>query len=96
MSNNKQDHSGDTNKMVSSVEWQYNELMMINFQYATNRITPGYFQEQLEKIKEQAKEMHRQEIIRAGANHCYPTIGIAIQDAEEYYNEIYKSKENEK
>lgn len=45
-----------------------------------------------ENVFEQAKEMHKQEIIRAGADHCYPTEEIAIQDAEQYYNQTFKSE----
>lgn len=46
-----------------------------------------------ENVFEQAKEMHKQEIIRAGADHCYPSEEIAIQDAEQYYNETFKKTE---
>lgn len=77
----------NTNKIInkqSSVEWQYSELMLINFQYATNRITPGYFQEQLEKIKEQAKAMHKEEIINSNWEASEDT-----ERAEQYYNRTF-------
>ncbi len=67
--------------MISSIDWLVEKLYHPNVDLSYHKL-----------IIEQAKEMHRQEIIRAGANHCYPTIEIAIQDAEEYYNEIYKSE----
>ena len=65
----------------SSIEWLYKELL---------NSEPNILE--WNKLLEQAKEMHKQEIIRAGANHCYPTMEIAIQEAEEYYNVIYKSE----
>jgi hypothetical protein len=50
------------NKQQTAVEWQHIELMRINFEYATNKITPREFQEQTKYILEQAKEMHRKEL----------------------------------
>ena len=44
------------------------------------------------KAFEQAKAMEKEQIIRAGADHCYPTEEIAIQYAEQYYNETFKSE----
>lgn len=64
--------------MISSIDWLVETFKLTNVDLSHHKL-----------IIEQAKEMHRQEIIRAGAHHCYPTMEIAIQDAEEYYNEIY-------
>ena len=41
---------------------------------------------------EQAKEMEKEQIIRAAADHCYPTCELAKIDAEEYYNKTFKSE----
>lgn len=49
----------------SVVEWQHDELMRINFEYATQKITPRDFQEQTKKTLEQAKEMEEE---RRGCN----------------------------
>ena len=72
MNNN---HIGNTNKMISSIDWLAKKL----------DIAPD------NPLLIQAKEMHEDEIIRAAAHHCYPNAEMAIQDAVEYYNEIYKS-----
>ena len=72
----------------SSVEWLFDELARINFEYATNKITPRDFQEQKEKIKQQAKSMQKEEIINAtvyGARF----IGVCTLDVEQYYNETF-------
>lgn len=45
----------------SVVEWQHAELMRINFEYATSKITPRDFQEQTKKNLEQAKEMEKEQ-----------------------------------
>jgi hypothetical protein len=37
-----------------------------------------------------AKELEKQQIIDAAANHCYPTCELARIDAEQYYSETYK------
>ena len=42
------------------------------------------------KILMKAEEMHKEQIINAAANHCYPTEGEALRYAEQYYNETYK------
>lgn len=85
MSNNKQ----------SSVEWLFDELARINFEYATNKITPRDFQEQKEKIKQQAKAMHKEEhgqtwdksienFEERGRNEMRAWV-----DFDEYYNETF-------
>ena len=37
---------------------------------------------------EQAKEMEKEQIIRAGADHCYPTKEIAIQFAIKFFSRV--------
>jgi hypothetical protein len=77
------------NKQQTAVEWQHLELVRINFEYATNKITPREFQEQTKYILEQAKEMEKEQIIVAASDHCYPTCELATIDAEQYYKETY-------
>ena len=43
-------------------------------------------------LVEQAKEMEKQQLIQAAADHCYPTCELARIDAEQYYNKTFKSK----
>lgn len=43
-------------------------------------------------ILEQAKALHKEEIIKFAADHCYPTYELAKIDAEDYYNKTFKSE----
>ena len=45
-----------------------------------------------EKVIKQAKEMEKEQIIAAAADHSYPTEEIALKYAEQYYNETFKSE----
>jgi hypothetical protein len=40
-------------------------------------------------LVQQAKEMEKEQIIKAASDHCYPTCELATIDAEQYYNETY-------
>jgi|LakMenEpi03Aug12_release.lakeMendotaPanAssembly.Ray.scaffolds.fasta_scaffold3695903_1 hypothetical protein len=71
----------------TAVEWQHVELMRINFEYATMKITPREFQEQTKDILDKAKEMEKQQIIDANWEASEDT-----DRAEQYYNETFKSK----
>lgn len=55
MSNNKQ----------SSVEWLNDELASLNFDYLTGQIDNKEYNERHKEIIEQAKAMHKEEIIYA-------------------------------
>jgi hypothetical protein len=88
------------NKQQTAVEWQHIELMRINFEYATSKITPREFQEQTKYIFEQAKAMHKEEIkstfyegafresCESGQRYKY----VGEEDAEKFYNETYGGK----
>ncbi|MFY8160503.1 MAG: hypothetical protein ACOVNU_04175 [Candidatus Kapaibacteriota bacterium] len=41
---------------------------------------------------EQYEVMHKEEIIEAASDHCYPTYELAKIDAEDYYNKTFKSE----
>jgi hypothetical protein len=64
----------------TAVEWQHVELMRINFEYATMKITPREFQEQTKDILDKAKEMEKQQIIDANWEASEDT-----DRAEQYY-----------
>jgi hypothetical protein len=88
MNSNKQ-QTMTNNKQQTAVEWQHIELMRINFEYATSKITPREFQEQTKYIFEQAKAMHKEEIIDAANKLLYHNTGPGNTAAEQYYNETY-------
>jgi len=67
MSNNKQSGNQvpDVRKMVSSVEWYIIERHNIEIQSRLGKISSTQYDEQLIKIEEQAKAMHKEEVINA-------------------------------
>lgn len=81
------DHSVDTNKMVSkqsSIEWLIETFKLTNVDLSHHKL-----------IIEQAKEMHEEEVITAWGNGWVN--GDINQNryeymAQEYYNEIFKTK----
>jgi plasmid rolling circle replication initiator protein Rep len=42
---------------------------------------------------EKAKAMHKEEIIKAAADHSYPTHAEALSYAEQYYNETFNNQQ---
>jgi hypothetical protein len=82
----------------TAVEWQHIELMRINFEYATNKITPREFQEQTKYILDQAKEIeeeqHRQTWFDSTSQFDNSTEmtfkkDFFKKDFDRYYNETY-------
>ena len=90
-----------SNKKQTAVDWQHIELMRINFEYATNKITPREFQEQTKYILEKAKEMEKEQIVDAIVQHqikhhdLWSEKGIlqAVKQAEHYYNQTYNTSD---
>jgi hypothetical protein len=64
-----------SNKQQTAVEWLEQEMLKPNLS--------------MKEILEQAKEMEKEQIIKAASDHCYPTCELATIDAEEYYKLTY-------
>ena len=64
----------------TAVDWLF--LMLNN---------PNRDKEFANKLLEQAKQMEKEQIIQAAADHCYPTCELAKIDAEQYYNQTYEN-----
>lgn len=90
----RKDHIGDTNKMVTAVEWLVEQLRQLAFNQKTHlgmgdvRVTQGL----LDDLLEQAKAMEKEQIINARKNgdmngKC--RVVLCNEDAEKYYNETY-------
>jgi len=82
-------HIVDTNKKVSSVEWLIKKL-----QNRQNGIFDGFPHLSLDKIYEQAKAMHKEEIEEAFANGAddeyeYQINNEPRKNTEKYYNDTY-------
>jgi len=84
MSNNKQ----------SSVEWYIIERHNIEIQSRLGEISPIEYDAKLIKIEEQAKAMHKQEIIAAkDDNYVYGEAWEKLGTlGEQYYNETFGGK----
>jgi hypothetical protein len=65
--------------MKTAVEWFAERILEQGGDYEIN-------------LLKQAKEMEKEQIINAASDHCYPTGELARIDAEEYYNETFKSE----
>jgi hypothetical protein len=65
----------NNNKQKTTVEWIEQEMLKPNLS--------------MKEILEQAKEMEKEQIIKAASDHCYPTCELATIDAEEYYKLTY-------
>jgi hypothetical protein len=79
MSNNKQ----------SSVEWYIIERHNIEIQSRLGKISPTQYDEQLIKIEEQAKAMHKSEIIWAHGIKMKGVNNHKCVSGEQYYNETF-------
>jgi CHAD domain-containing protein len=76
----QKDHIGDTNKMVTAVEWLLKNLK--------DKLSI----EQANAIISQAKAMEKEQIIKArihGDLNGKCKIALCNEDAEKYYNETY-------
>jgi hypothetical protein len=67
--------------MKTAVEWLVEELEM-------NIL----WNDKARKAVQQANKMFEEQIINAASDHCYPTGELARIDAEDYYNETFKSE----
>jgi hypothetical protein len=75
MSNNKQNHIGEANKMITSVEWLFYKL------WETPKDKLNWH-----SILKQAKTMHKEEIIDTFFEGAYGGDNIS---GEQYYNETF-------
>ena len=89
MSNNKQ----------SSVEWFAIESWKLRIELEGGKISIGEYANKYYKLKEQAKAMHEEEIIKAmsvafidGAKIGGITYESPYEDWEQYYNETFGSQ----
>ena len=79
MSNNKQ----------SSVEWYIIERHNIEIQSRLGKISSTQYDEQLIKIEEQAKAMHKSEIVWAHGIKMKGVNNHKCVSGEQYYNETF-------
>ena len=83
-----------SNDKQSSVEWYIIERHNIEIQSRLGKISPTQYDEQLIKIEEQAKAMHKEEITQAfdegqEYEYQYHINSTPKFDSETYYIETY-------
>ena len=83
-----------SNDKQSSVEWYIIERHNIEIQSRLGKISSTQYDEQLIKIEEQAKAMHKEEIAQAFDNGDYNYFysrktGNDFENGKEYYNEKF-------
>ena len=74
------------NNKQSSVEWFAEESWKLRIELEGGKISMGEYANKYYQLKEQAKEMHRQEIVNAVDG--YP-IANRYLDGNEYYEQTY-------
>lgn len=81
-------------KKQSSIEWLISELQrrILIIESESDGIVRTTMIDNFLVDIDEAKAMHKEEIIRAAADHCYPNCELATIDAEEYYNTTFKSE----
>jgi hypothetical protein len=89
MSKDKQDHIVEPNKKVSSVEWLSNQSYELFEQYSEGNFDRITLNKLMLKATEQAKVMHKEEIVKSNEAGFDDGIGfieeIKYKNAEDYY-----------
>ena len=82
-----------TNNKQSSVEWYIEKILDLDYEYAKGLITLGVWSERKNALIEQAKEMHKKEIITAYSTGLPIEDGVftAIDKAHKYHNETFNN-----
>jgi len=78
--------------MKTAVDFMASELLYLDNEYDMKLINKNEYQAKRKEIIEQANKMFKEQIINAASDHCYPTGELARIDAEDYYNETFKSE----
>jgi hypothetical protein len=78
--------------MKTAVEWLIDEMNSIKGSSTNMNGKIQFLEKELNKLYEQANKMFEEQIINAASDHCYPTGELARIDAEDYYNETFKSE----
>jgi hypothetical protein len=82
------------NKQQTVLEWYIEMLLDLDYEYAKGLITLGVYTERKNSLKQQAQEMHKEEIIKAfdegqEYEYQYHINSTPKFDSETYYNETY-------
>ena len=82
-----------SNKKQTAVEWCIDELYKLNVKFLNsrygNQMTILEYSDCKEQIKKKAKEMEKEQIMKAHISAGARLEDISIEAAEHYYNETY-------
>jgi hypothetical protein len=71
------------NKQQTAVEWLAEQMEILHYDYWAEHISKDEKNQRLKQLKEQAKEMEKDQHIKSWEN------GLMKVDFNEYYNETY-------
>ncbi len=75
--------------MKTAVEWFFPKIMGIGLSLELGKITNDDYHKEIAKVFEQAKEMEKEQIYRAGAYYFHEHGKLT---PNQYYNETFKSE----
>ena len=73
----------------TAVEWYTDELLGIKLEFAMGVITESEYHAKRRKAFEQAKQMEKEQIMKAAKVILFASTGPGDTAAEQYYNETY-------
>jgi hypothetical protein len=82
----------NNNKQITAVEWYKNELNRIELSYMNKVIDRKEYMDLKSQAFEQAKELEKQQIMKAVYDSMGTNFDPNMGRAEQYYNETYKSE----
>ena len=86
MKDKNQNHIVEPNKKVSSVEWLFDQINDALIDFTENKISASLYGIRVTEYKQQAKQMHKDEIIKSWMATDNELQRIS---AEQYYNETF-------
>tara|TARA_R110000822_G_C15266336_1_gene488764 strand:+ start:201 stop:533 length:333 start_codon:yes stop_codon:yes gene_type:complete len=93
MSNNKQNHIGEANKMVSSLNWLMPNILELTLQLSNKRISQRICELKILELFEQAKAMYNEETLTNYSDGCLEGFNRALDlvelTVEEYKYDIF-------
>jgi hypothetical protein len=91
-----QNHIVEPNKKVSSVEWLFEQINDALIDFTEGKISASIYGIRVTEYKQQAKQMHKDEIVKSmsvafidGAKIGGITYESPYEDWEQYYNETF-------
>ena len=78
--------------MKTAVEWYAEQEVKLTLDFLAKKLNEIEYGLYKLELLNKANKMFKEQIINAASDHCYPTGELARIDAEDYYNETFKSE----